>query len=399
MSAEAIGHSECWCHYLPHLIAVRPDQKAEAIKESGGRELTNGEACQILDGLDHEIVGQILDVVGVIWVDADNPHDLVDRLNSTGVDASPVHGVGYLGHSGFQGSDWTPAPRITIPDPGNADNEIIAVVDSGIAEDEDLPDWMAQPNVGCERPIDSDTLTYRHPVGHGTFVSSLIRRIAPGTRLSMASARPDPGHLKTQDPDHKTAPLPTDELNVLGAVLRLLRRHVEDGEAVRALNMSLGVHACPKDKSRLFLTYRTACDLWIERFGEQAPIFASAGNGLCEQPLYPAAFNLDGEYQPFIHGVAAARECAKEGELKVWDREVEVPAPHRDWVTDAAPGCDVFGLSGQNPNHVIKWSGSSHATAVATAGHITGLRSDSDVGIRWWPDRAVTYRNVPNLVP
>lgn len=394
------GHTgDCWCHYIPHLIAVRPEQKTEAIRISGGRELENGEACQILDGLDHEIVGEILEVVGVIRIDASDPHDLVAELNAADIVASPVHGVGFLGHSGFFGSEWSPAPAVDIPDPGGAEKEIIAVVDSGIVPDDDLPAWMDHPNVRSERPIDTDTLPAKHPVGHGTFVTSLIRRIAPGHRVSIASARPDPGYLVSNDPEHQPAPPPTDELNVLGAVLRLLRRHSDDGKLVRALNLSLGVHACPGDEHEQFVALRRACELWVERFGDHAPIFAAAGNSLCPQPLYPAAFSRDSKYEGHIYGVAAARECAEQGEIKIWDRGVEVPAPHRDWVTDAAPGCDVFGLSGQDPDHVVKWSGSSHATAVVSAGHVIGLSSDSDGGVRWWPDRAVTYRGVPNLMP
>jgi len=398
--ADVNGHSgDCWCHYIPHLIAVRPEQKTEASEISGGRELENGEACQILDGLDHEIVGEILEIVGVLRVEATDPHDLVADLNSGGIDASPVHGVGYLGHGGFQGSESSPAPTIEIPDPGRGGDEIIAVVDSGIVPDDDLPEWLDEPNVRSERPIDTEALPLRHPVGHGTFVTSLIRRIAPEHRVSIASARPDPGYLVSKDPDHKPAPPPTDELNVLGAVLRLLRRHSDDGKLVRALNLSLGVHACPEEEYEQFVSLRTACELWMERFGDQAPIFAAAGNSLCPQPLYPAAFSRDSKFEGYIFSVAAARECARDGEIKVWDRGMEVPAPHRDWVTEAAPGCDVFGLSGQDPDYVVKWSGSSYATAVVSAGHVIGLSSDSDAAVRWWPDRAVTYRGVPNLIP
>lgn len=398
--AEANGHAgDCWCHYMPHLIAVLPEQRSQAVEISGGRELENGEACRILDGLDHEIVGEILDVVGVIRVDVSDPHGVVAELNADDIVASPVHGVGFLGHSGFFGSGWAVATGIEIPDPGSADEEIIAVVDSGIVPDDDLPAWMDDPNVRGERPIDTDALLAKHPVGHGTFVTSLIRRIAPRHRVSIASARPDPGYLVSNDPEHEPAPPPTDELNVLGAVLRLLRRHSDDGKLVRALNLSLGAHACPGEEYDQFVALRRACELWGERFGDQAPIFAAAGNSLCPQPLYPAAFSRDSKFQGHVYGVAAARESAREGEIKVWDRGMEVPAPHRDWVTDAAPGCDVFGLSGQDPDHVVKWSGSSHATAVVSAGHVIGLTSDSDGGIRWWPDRAVSQQSVPNLLP
>jgi len=397
MSAENIDHSaECWCHYLPHLIAVSPGQKAAAAELSGGRELENGEACQILDGLDHRSVGRIIESVGIIRVDNPDPHETVAALNSKEIEASPIHGVGYLGHGGFQGDYWAEAPDQRIPDPGEAQRSTIAVIDSGIAVDEDLPEWMDDPNVVCDRPIDTDTPWVKYPVSHGTFVTSLIRRIAPDYNVSIASARPDPGYLTTNDPDHAAAPPPTDELNVLGAVMRLLDRLGEKDSDVRALNMSLGVHACPADKSESFVALRTACDLWNERFGEQAPIFAAAGNDTCKAPLYPAAFSRNTK---LIRSVAAARQGAREGEIKVWDRGTEVNAPTRDWVTDAGPGCDVLGLSGQSETHVVEWSGSSHATAVVTACYVAGSRPEIDLSIAWWPDRAVSYDLVPNLRP
>ena len=402
MEADTHGHDDCWCHYLPHLIAVRPDQKAQAIAasaDSGGRELENGEACQILDGLNHDVVGEILEVVGVIRVEPEDPHEVVATLNQNGVAASPVHGVGFLGHKGYQGSDWIEASEVEIRDPGKAGDRVIAVVDSGIVPDADLPGWMSGSSVESDRPIDTDALTLKHPVGHGTFVASLIRRIAPDCAVSLASARPDPGYLESKDPNHKEAPPPTDELNVLGAVLRLLRRHREDQKNVRALNLSLGVHACPKDGFEEFITMRTACKLWLDRFVDRAPILAAAGNSPCPQPLYPAAFSRDEEFHGRIRGVAAAREGAKGGEIKVWQDGTEITAPERDWVTDAAPGCEIFGLSGQSPDHVIEWGGSSFATAVVSASRCTELSSDSDAGISWWPDRAVTYGAVPNLRP
>lgn len=401
MSAEISGHSDnCHCHYLPHLIAVRPEQKQAAIEGSGGRELENGEACRILDGLTHDIVEDILEVVGVIHIDAEDPHALVAELNSNDIGASPIHGVGFLGHGGFQGSDWTHVAGTMIPNPGSAEKGVIAVVDSGIVPDEDLPDWMKGDNVLCERPLDTDTLPHKHPVGHGTFVTSLIRRMAPTCAVSIASARPDPGYTDSTEPNHEpgAAPAPTDELNVLGAVLRLLRRHKDDSGELRALNLSLGVHACPGDDFERFVTIRRACELWKDRFGDQAPIFAAAGNSLCPKPIYPAGFSHDDGFDGLIHGVAAAKENAKGGIIKVWDNGAEVDAPNRDWVTDAAPGCDVVGLSGQDPDQVVQWSGSSHATAVLSASTCADLTSDSD-DIRWWPDRAVTYRDVPNLIP
>lgn len=410
MSTEGDTHTgDCHCHYIPGLVAVRPEQLEEAGSELGQRWAPPepAELCQILDGLDHDIVTEIQERVGVLTVvdtegreDAD-PHEASRLLVEREIAASPVHGVGYVGHAGFQGSHWADAKMALKPRQEPADAGIIAAVDSGISPY--LPDWMDAPDVMFERPIDTERPTFNYPVSHGTFVVSLLRRLAPDVRTSITSARPDPGYLRTNEPYHPEAHTlphpPTDELNVLGAVLRLIRRH-RDGEGdVRVLNLSLGAHECPESGSGFFLSLQAAIDAWRERF-PKAPIIAAAGNSTCAAPVYPAAF--DG-----VQAVAAGREGGLRsksrsggGEIKVWHNGTEVNGPDRPWITDVAPGCDIIGLSGQDPDHTIKWGGSSFAAAVVSALIASNQYSPTnDEGKDWTPDRAVTYGNVDGLVP
>lgn len=409
MSTQGDHSGDCYCHYLPNLVTVTPERLDDATSALGERweRPEHGELCQILDGLDHDIVGQVQEHVGVLRAvggadgeDVD-PHEAARLLNEQEIAASPVHGVGYTGHAGFQGSPWTAANVMLKPRREAADAGIIAVVDSGISPD--LADWMDDPNVVFDRPIDTERPPFQDPASHGTFVVSLLRRLAPKFRASVASARPDPGYLRTSEPYHPGAHTlprpPTDELRVLGAVLRLIRRHGDDEGEVRALNLSLGAHECSESGSDYFLSLQAAVDAWRKRF-PKAAIVAAGGNSTCTAPVYPGAFEG-------IKAVAAAREGGPRskggsggGEIRMWHNGTEVNAPDRHWITDVAPGCDIIGLSGQDADHTIKWSGSSFATAVVSA-LIVSEQYDptSDDGKDWTPDRAVTYDNVNGLVP
>jgi subtilisin family serine protease len=263
---------------------------------------------------------------------------------------------------------------------------VIAVVDSGLAPEEDLPDWMRRPSVEYDRPQDTDVLTQKHPVSHGTFVTSVIRRIAPEHVVSMASARPDPGYMTTaEDPHLPAAPQPTDELNVFGAIVRLAERHQRD--EVAALNLSLGAHDCPQDGGVFLLSMRIALDYWRGNF-DGCEIFAAGGNSLCEEEVYPAAWDD-------VRAVGAADDG---GRPLVWVNGNDETDLGRNWITDWAPGHDIQGLGGQSPEHVVEWSGSSFACAVATACFAIHADREEVGGQTFWTDQNVTYGSVPNLL-
>jgi hypothetical protein len=267
----------------------------------------------------------------------------------------------------------------------SAGEPVIAVVDSGLAPDDDLPTWLRSPSTRVDRPQDTDVLPLRHPVSHGTFVTSVIRRIVPTHVVSIASARPDPGFMVTdEDPHLPSGAVPTDELNVFGALVRLVKRH-RDIDNVIALNMALGAHECP-DGGSFLLAMRIALDFWRENF-DWAEIFAAGGNSTCEGRIYPAAWDD-------VRAVGAAEEG---GRQVVWADGNPVADPGRDWITDWAPGQAILGMSGQHANHLIRWSGSSFACAVATACFAAGVTPTVVDNQTWWPDQAMAYNSISDL--
>jgi len=182
------------------------------------------------------------------------------------------------------------------------------------------------------------------------------------------------------------APQPTDELNVFGAIVRLVERH--RGDEVAALNLSLGAHDCP-DSGTFLMTMRIALEHWRANFDTE--IFAAGGNSVCEQKVYPAAWS--------DLGIRAVGAATNGGVPIVWrDGNDVLPAPSRNWITDWAPGHEVLGLSGRSTEDVIQWSGSSFACAVATAAYVSAVRSTTVGTETWWTDQSVDYGNIPELL-
>jgi subtilisin family serine protease len=109
-------------------------------------------------------------------------------------------------------------------------------------------------------------------------------------------------------------------------------------------------------------------------------IFAAGGNTTSTSPIFPAAYR-------FVRGVGATT-CDKEKDLYgkqiVWVDGDPVGALERCWISDVAPGADLVGLSG-NGDQLVRWSGSSFASAVAAAsyaGDSTNRRVEQLV--TWW---------------
>lgn len=386
----------CHCHFHPDLVAVRRDTENDALaainenlgEEEHASEVGDGGFCRYLDGLDQSDIGPIVAKLALIRLRVGDPHEVSTQLGQVGIEASPVHALGFLGHAGFRGSEFEDTDEVHPEVPATKGDRVIAVVDSGLAPEEDLPDWMRRPSVLYERPQDTDILTHKHPVSHGTFVTSIVRRIAPEHVVSMASARPDPGYMVTSEPSHAPAAAaqPTDELNVFGAIVRLVDRHRRD--EVVALNLSLGAHDCPHDGGVFLLSTKIALEYWRENFPE-CEIFAAGGNSLCEEKVYPAAWD----------GIRAVGAAAEGGDGVVWDNGSPVPDPGRGWITDWAPGSDILGLSGRSSVDVGRWSGSSFACAVASACFASNVNRVTVNKVTWWTDQSVSYGSVPNLEP
>ena len=391
MNANSGSHADCRCHFHPDLIVVRRENVGDALEfliqnvDAGAVELNETELLGYIDALNDDEIGAIVEMIALLRVT--DPHVSAQRvLDEVGVEASPIHGLGFMGHGGFKGDEFVEVP---VPHPAvapSAGDLVIAVVDSGIAVDEELPAWLSHPSVLFDRPQDTEVPTPAYPVSHGTFVASVIRRIAPTHTVSIASARPDPGYMVTDEEPHLPSEAqPTDELNVFGALVRLVNRH-SGSDNIVALNLALGAHECPGGGSFL-LAMRIALDYWRSNF-DWVEIFAAGGNSTCEAPMYPAAWDD-------VRAVGAAEDG---GRQVVWVKGNPVTDPGRDWITDWAPGQEILGLSGQNPDQVIEWSGSSFACAIVTACYANNAASTLDAnGQTWWPDQNMDYSSIPDL--
>jgi hypothetical protein len=339
---------------------------------------------------DRETLNQIHELVAVFRVQG-NPHELARGLRfEAGVDASPVHALGSLNHiSGMSGTDPQPTrvrtePVIAPSSPGR----VVAAIDTGVTKG--LPAWL---DSGLEYdPADIETLGGKNKASHGTFVAGLIRRIAPEHTISMARARR--WAVKDLEPklgaSHLDADDPSTELHVLEAMIRLVNRlEGRDRCDVAALNLSLGGSCDHHDPG--FVSLRVALDHWRNSF-PGVPIFAAGGNTPDRLKVYPGAFE-------FVRSVAAARDG---GEQVVWDRTSSksgpLTAPDRHWITDVAPGSDLVGPSGRTRSEWVKWSGSSFATAVATASYVSNRPMEASDGLVWWADRQTRATDIPGLV-
>ncbi len=209
---------------------------------------------------------------------------------------------------------------------------------------------------------------------HGTFVTSLIRRIGAAVDVKAPSTvKPDTVHLRceTNQPDVLTHVKRPSELDVAVAIYRAYKEHVRNGGV---LNISLGAYPCGDDaiSGARFKTLKAAIDLWLEKASE--PLFAAAGNARTDVPFYPAAFQG-------VRAVAATdTQLDQAGEVLAWH---ERPRPIRravdrlPWMVHTAPGLDLI-AEGAHEQYYL-WSGSSFASAVMAgtyAVHGQGVQPD-----------------------
>jgi len=380
------------CHYLDGWLAVRPDERGAASEtlRRGGFDVEDvtipalgdllGDDSPIQDDRGEPPLGVLR--MGV------NPHRGATYLAHVDhpIEASPIHGVGYEGHGGFMSGDGPGGPVDDLEGPDECEIEgLIAVIDSGIFEDGLRPGWMSEKFVENE-DIDVEVVA-KGDASHGTFVSSVIRTLAPGHGIAFAAARPDLGRkLKSRHKEGEPIDPPTHELEVLGAVGRLVRRYRDRPDDIVALNLSLGATRCGANHGFL-MTLRTAIDVWRRNFGYDAPIFAAGGNSPSLEPVYPGAF-------PWVRAVAAAEDG---GGQVVWRDGVQEPGNGRPWITDVAPGVKIHGLSGVSATESVWWSGSSFATAIATSQSVTGETFEVDAAMTHWRDLGVDYGQIAGL--
>lgn len=355
----------------------------ERARDAGGNGEPAGlELLSSAFGDDPAMLTRVTRFVDVLAVDdpatAASAFDDDDQIRVT-----PVHALAFNWHQPISATKPSPVEKaVSFPElpPGNR-NRVIAVVDTGVVHAGAMPSWMTSSIVHGQSDI--ETLE-EDDASHGTFVTSLLRQIAPTHVVSMAKA----GEYRDGEARGSThpEPEPTTEFHVADAIHRLIERHLGRSDVVEALNLSVGG---PSRKDLGMATLESALGRWREIF-PHAPIFAGAGNSPEPDAVYPAAI-------PGVRGVAAAD---REGNQIVWDgndEEITPNPPLRSWVDDVAPGSQLIGLSGRGADETVKWSGSSFATAVATASHTQGGPYEVDDSIAYWPDRTMQYGDVPGL--
>lgn len=381
-------------HFVDGLVAIDIDISNREDKSARLRGLVEGDETWGLAGRerlaeefgDPDLVDRVTEHIDVMAVD--DPVAAAETLNrQDGVSASPIHALGFSWHKALTAT----RPQASARDvafneiPPGSRAHVIAVVDTGIVDAAAVPSWISSSVIYGKGDLEPLEVVKRRggDVSHGTFVTSLMRQIAPTHVVSMArAASVEDGYERS---DHHPEPDPTTEFHVADAVHRLIERH-RGGDGAEALNLSVGGTTVPTME---MVTLRSALARWRVTF-PKAPIFAAAGNTPASDVIYPAAFR-------YVRGVAAAN---RSGGQIVWDDEENevTPTPvRRDWVDDVAPGSHLIGLGGRKPHDVVQWSGSSFATAVATASFARGGPVEVRDGIAYWPNRAMRYGDVPGL--
>jgi hypothetical protein len=369
------------CFYIDGYLVVEEGQGDAAIAALSGFDVNIEvvSAGEVL-GEETEETEALNAALDVLSTDVD-PFDVATALQEAQIVAGPVFAVGLASHWKFgPGTQPTSRPGATLPHP-NVDlgDGIVAVVDSGFVPDRQI-EWMSSEHVLYDPNLDTETISTDPGVAsHGTFVTSVIRQLAPDYRVAFASAQPRTPVAIVENEDT----LPPDvqfvstELHVAEAIVRLTQRPELGRGNVAVLNLSLGTYACDPGEDPTMISTMVAMRTWLRAFPDST-IFAAGGNEPYDAPFWPAGlsvFPLDGTIDPDrVRGVGAVNEAA---EQVVWGQVVgasaavapESPRP-RVWVTDTAPGCDLLGLRGgidDDGATVVAWSGSSFATAVSSA--------------------------------
>ncbi len=369
------------CFYMKRYVVTPQDGLEGNVEAVDALETVGINAIPLtsvgeVEGFDGSPVAARLDaVLDILDVGSENPLAAALFLNDlpTPIPAGPVYVTGLAGHwSSKPGTDPLPSAIPMVEPTGDLGDGVVAVVDSGLTEP--LPDWMSVEHVLRDPTRDMETLTNDNPASHGSFVSSLIRYLAPEHRVGFASTRPvDLDSILGND--HALPPgagLWSTELHVAEAISRILDMELPD---ITALNLSLGAYTCDADADPTLITTVAALNTWFDVY-PNSTVFAAGGNEVPNGPLWPAAL----WYEPHslmtfdpgqIRGVAATDN---DGTEVIWQRPTNaggtitaMKAPSRPWVNNLAPGCDLLGIRGGSETDTVSWSGSSFATAVSAA--------------------------------
>jgi hypothetical protein len=314
-----------------------------------------------------DAAGALDELIDLYTVDLD-PIQVAGWLtNVATVPASPIHSMGLATHWKFRpGTPPTPINGVLGSRGDAVEDEdgtyhYVAVVDSGIVV-QDSPAWLSE-HVEHD-PFDLEVVSGDN-ASHGTFVSGIIRQIAPDHKVTLAKPRTiaDPGLVTAVGEDPADPKPPTTELQVAEAILRILSRHPIAGrsDVIDALNLSLGAYTCDPSNDSTLLALSKALTSWTDASYTGGSIFAAGGNEDYPEPFWPAA----------LIGVTGVGATSLSGDEIVWVSDAaqltaDLSLDRSAWVGTMAPGENIVSLQGIGRN-LVAWSGSSFATAVASA--------------------------------
>ncbi len=238
-------------------------------------------------------------------------------------------------------------------------DKFVAVIDTGYSANGELPEWLTARAEALE-PIDAEPPNLPGPVrGHGAFVASVIAQVAQDTNIRVARVgNVSPSDVGTDGASAGPKILDgfgSDELQLYVAVARLLsaiRPDTGQPYTWQSLNLSLGSYT---DDETAGLAIKEAMRLWNDATNG-APVFAAAGNrevgDTTTERFIPAAYEPD-------FNICAIASCDADGGLS-------------DFSNDAPTKALGRGLVGiRHDGKCWEWSGSSFATAVATASFLS----------------------------
>jgi hypothetical protein len=341
-----IGHM-----YAEGEILVREehlDRVLEILEPGANRDQVLGDPTR---------VRRIIDGVALFSLGGPQPAalaaiDAIDQQLGQGI-ATPNHVLTVAGGMGGSCPATEPQevyydiePFPSVAHDGGGAGVLVYMADTGLLRDTATHSWlegvrMVNPveDADPREPLQGDPPQIPAYTGHGTFVSGVLRCVAPDTEIIVQNA-----------------------FAIAGSEL--------ESDLVPRLDAALGLGA---DIFHLTIACLSRNDLpliafqeWLRKVRQSGAVcIAAAGNSGFDRKTWPAAF-------PGVIGVGALggdwRGRATFSNFGPW---VDVYAPGRDLVNAYATGtytCHVYPYAGQVRNFygMAKWSGTSFSTPIVT---------------------------------
>jgi subtilisin family serine protease len=238
-------------------------------------------------------------------------------------------------------------PFPSVRHDGGGAGVLVYMADTGLLRDTATQSWlegvrMANPveDADPREPLEGDPPQIPPYTGHGTFVSGVLRCVAPATEIIVENAFAIAG-----------SELESNLVPRLDAAL---------GLGVDIFHLTI---ACSSRNDLPLIAFQE----WLRKVRQSGAVcIAAAGNSGFDRPTWPAAF-------PGVIGVGALggdwRGRATFSNFGSW---VDVYAPGRDLINAYATGtytCHVFPYAGEVRKFygMAKWSGTSFSTPIVSA--------------------------------